>query len=438
MLNQNQSKRINLIKLFIVFPFLGVFLVGFNSKEIIKFSEESIVTPIEYSELPTFISPLKQNDILNISSGFGPAISPFTKKMEIHTGIDLVAKIGKAVSASAKGTVRISELDANNGNYIIIDHENGYSTKYSHLDDRSFYSGDHVKSGEVIGHVGTTGKSTGAHLHFDIIKAGKAIDPASLIPFKIERKAIKSQNETVKASKASEQIELIIDKNTSDVQLLKMKSDLIKDKIDFSYTTVRNDKSEIKSLTLNVNGGTSSSGKFNSSYESSSDQESIKPTHISINLKKNSISIGNSKTYEYGSKSQATVWASNDSDSGSKEIIVKKTNGKKVITINGEEINEDDLEDMEIHQENDSNIFILDNNADTNNNKIKVFKSNKVSKGRNVFIHSDSDDDHDVKVITKEGNGFFFIDSDGDKNEMVIVNGKKSNIKKLRNFHRTA
>lgn len=431
MLNQNQSKKINLIKILIVLPLLGIFLISFNTKEVVKFSDQFNNTT-RSTETPNFFSPLKQNDIIKISAGFGPMKSPFSKKVELHSGIDIVANGGKEVTASAGGIVVASNRDDSNGNYILVDHEEGFSTKYAHLEDRLVNKNDNIKSGDVIGHVGNTGKSTGTHLHFEILKSGEAIDPMSLIPFKMDQMEKTMRTAVDKDSKAGEQIDLIIIKTTSDAELLKVKSDLAKDNIDFSYTTVRNDKGEIKSLTLQISGGNTSSGKFNGSYESSTDNDTIKPTYVSIDTENNSISIGSKKSVLGDSKSHAMVWTSKDGDTDSKEIIVKKINGKKHVTINGEEVDEEDLEEMDIHIEEDTNIFITDDNDDSSRKKIKVIKKDTKHGKNHIYIHSNSDDENDVEVINKEGTGFFFIDTDGGKDELYFVDGKTSNAKKVK------
>ena len=128
------------------------------------------------------------------------------------------------------------------------------------------------------------------------------------------------------------------------------------------------------------------------------------------------------------------VWVSDDDDSNSasKEIIIKKINGKKHVTINGEEVDEENLEEMDIHIEEDTKIFITDDNDDSNSKKIKVVKSRNNNGQNHVYIHTDSDDENDVHVISKEGNGFFFIDTDESKDELYIVDGKPSNAKKVK------
>ena len=225
-------------------------------------------------------------------------------------------------------------------------------------------------------------------------------------------------------------IELIIDKNTSDEALLKMKADLEKDEIDFSYTVVRNENGKITSLSLQVAGGTKATGKFNSSYESSSEDDTISPTYIFVDTDKNSISIGNGKKVDFNSNMKTMVWVSDDDEIDSKEIIVKKVDGKKHITINGKEVDEDDLEDMDLHIEEDSHIFVT-SEGNKGSKKIKIKKSGSKGGKKHVFIHSDSDDESDIKVIEKGSSKFFFSNSDEDE-PLYIIDGKERNAKAMK------
>ena len=115
-------------------------------------------------------------DYVRISSPFGP------RGGTLHKGIDLAAPQGTSIYAAASGTVTISKFSDSAGYYCAIDHGNGYLTKYMHqwrMPDVSV--GDEVKEGEKIGEVGTTGQSTGPHLHFQVEKEGEAIDPAPIL-----------------------------------------------------------------------------------------------------------------------------------------------------------------------------------------------------------------------------------------------------------------
>ena len=118
--------------------------------------------------------------LTRISSPFGPRICKFHGK-EIHYGIDIPANAGTDIHAYANGKVTKSEFHNSYGNYIVIDHGSGCSTKYAHQSKRLKNVGDTVNAGDVIGKVGTTGSSTGNHLHFELHLNNEAIDPAQYV-----------------------------------------------------------------------------------------------------------------------------------------------------------------------------------------------------------------------------------------------------------------
>jgi len=127
------------------------------------------------------ISPIKDQDILKITSGFGMRMHPVLKKQMMHNGIDFSAKEGTEIVATANGTIRSANHDKNYGNRVIIDHGNGFSTSYNQMQKWIVEPGKSVKKGEVIGYVGSTGMSTGPHLHYEIMKDGKFVDPDDYI-----------------------------------------------------------------------------------------------------------------------------------------------------------------------------------------------------------------------------------------------------------------
>jgi murein DD-endopeptidase MepM/ murein hydrolase activator NlpD len=109
--------------------------------------------------------------------GFGARVNPATKKEQVHTGVDLPAPIGTAVYATADGVIAKTSNSGHRGNFILITHENKLSSSYSHLEKISVKEGEKVHQGQLIGLVGSSGLSTGPHLHFEILKDGKAVDP---------------------------------------------------------------------------------------------------------------------------------------------------------------------------------------------------------------------------------------------------------------------
>lgn len=114
---------------------------------------------------------------LSISSGFGWRTDPITGVERHHAGIDLPGRYGSPVLATSAGTVRLARWQGGYGNMIEIEHDGGVRTRYGHLSRVEVHPSQHVEQGQVIGEVGSTGHSTGPHLHFEIRVAGSAVDP---------------------------------------------------------------------------------------------------------------------------------------------------------------------------------------------------------------------------------------------------------------------
>ena len=126
-----------------------------------------------------FISPISAS--YRLSSLFGRRADPFTGVPSNHTGIDMACPEGTAVKASMNGKVAYVGWSNIFGNYIIVNHGSGYQTLYAHLSKILCRSGQTVSQGTRIGLVGSTGYSTGPHLHFTVYKNGSLVDPLSLI-----------------------------------------------------------------------------------------------------------------------------------------------------------------------------------------------------------------------------------------------------------------
>jgi TonB family protein len=127
------------------------------------------------------VSALINGKIYHVSSAFGKRLNPLTGKEEFHPGIDILAKKGAPVLSAAAGMVTVSEFNDRDGNRIVIDHGNGYTTAYHHLDSRAVNAGDTVAQGQRIGTVGDSGVSTGQHLHFEIRVNGEPRNPFDFI-----------------------------------------------------------------------------------------------------------------------------------------------------------------------------------------------------------------------------------------------------------------
>jgi murein DD-endopeptidase MepM/ murein hydrolase activator NlpD len=117
-----------------------------------------------------------------VSSGFGIRNDPFTGGLAMHEGLDFTAMSGTTVVATAKGTVIRSGWDFGYGNLVEVQHAEGFSTRYAHLSKRLVQVGDVVERGGVLGEVGSTGRSTGPHLHYEVFNKDRVINPALVFP----------------------------------------------------------------------------------------------------------------------------------------------------------------------------------------------------------------------------------------------------------------
>lgn len=175
-----------MIKLILVVPIVTLLLMAFTINKSVEnyslhkqaFSTNQVID--QKNQIPS-IFPVQKVDGVKISSGFGMRIHPISKKKMMHNAVDIKAPEGTPVYATADGLVRKVETKYEQGKgrgmYIIIDHEQGYSTLYSQLSGYNTSEGKEVKQGDIIGYVGSTGISTGPHLHYEVMKDGENVDP---------------------------------------------------------------------------------------------------------------------------------------------------------------------------------------------------------------------------------------------------------------------
>lgn len=124
------------------------------------------------------IQPVRNSDLKRQVSGFGYRIDPVYKTKQMHSGMDFTADRGTEVYATGDGVVELIERKLwGYGKCIVINHGYGYKTLYGHLNDFKVRQGQKIKRGELIGLVGSTGKSTGPHLHYEVIKNGQKVNP---------------------------------------------------------------------------------------------------------------------------------------------------------------------------------------------------------------------------------------------------------------------
>ena len=120
-----------------------------------------------------------------VTSQYGKRTDPFKKTKATHKGVDLASRTGNKINIRAKGKVTRAEYAGGYGNLVVVDHGNGFQTKYAHLHKIYVKKGAYLEIGDTIGEVGTTGRSTGPHLHYEILYQGKDVDPMPFIKAKI-------------------------------------------------------------------------------------------------------------------------------------------------------------------------------------------------------------------------------------------------------------
>ena len=128
--------------------------------------------------LPTGI-PMGKD--FRVTSGFGIRNDPFTGQLAMHEGLDFVAEVGSPILATAAGTVTRSGWDASYGNVVEITHVEGFTTRYAHLSKRTVEVGQKVQRGDTIAQLGSTGRSTGPHLHYEVMRHDRVLNPTQML-----------------------------------------------------------------------------------------------------------------------------------------------------------------------------------------------------------------------------------------------------------------
>ena len=151
--------------------------LAFQSKSFLDITE--LVKNKEKMLLATpSIQPVSNKNLNRIASGFGYRIDPIYKDRRLHAGLDFTAPMGTPIYATADGVVKDAGFNTGGyGNRVVLGHGFGYETTYSHMVRIKASVGQRVKRGEVIGYVGSTGKSTGPHCHYEVHRNGIAVDP---------------------------------------------------------------------------------------------------------------------------------------------------------------------------------------------------------------------------------------------------------------------
>lgn len=121
--------------------------------------------------------------VARVSSDYGMRVHPISGEQKFHKGVDLAFPMGSPIKSAADGTVIFSGEKGGYGKAIIVKHADGYTTLYAHNSDNLVQVGDRVTRGQVIGTTGHSGYSTGPHLHFELQRSGRAVDPEKYVVF---------------------------------------------------------------------------------------------------------------------------------------------------------------------------------------------------------------------------------------------------------------
>lgn len=157
------------------------------------------------------ISPVKDSDLVRMSSGFGMRMHPVKKVKKMHYGMDFACPMGTEILATADGKVSKISSTPNQGygNLLVLSHEHGYLTKYAQLSEFKVKEGDEVKKGDVIALSGNSGMSTAPHLHYEVVKNGKQVNPVAFIKdYNFKSQSTPSQKKQSELEKEEQQMAL--------------------------------------------------------------------------------------------------------------------------------------------------------------------------------------------------------------------------------------
>jgi len=161
MITKNRTPRLRKLTYLLVFPVVALLIQSFTTDTLQNNPPE--IRPVKGGKISSAFNILRK--------------TPYNKEATRHTGIDISVPDGTPVVSPADGVVLKAEKMENWGNLILIKHDDVYETYYAHLKDISVKPGDHVTEGQEIGHAGSTGLSTGPHLHYEVIKNGERVNP---------------------------------------------------------------------------------------------------------------------------------------------------------------------------------------------------------------------------------------------------------------------
>lgn len=165
MITKNKNSKLQLLRYLVIVPIIMLMTMSFTESTNSKHDVPSIL-------------PIQEGDYDRISSTYGMRMHPIKKENKFHSGIDFAAKEGTDIVATADGVVSSVAFKENSyGKIVVVNHGGGYETWYTQMSDYAVKEGDKVTRGEVIGYVGSSGLSTGSHLHYEVRKDGQPVDP---------------------------------------------------------------------------------------------------------------------------------------------------------------------------------------------------------------------------------------------------------------------
>jgi murein DD-endopeptidase MepM/ murein hydrolase activator NlpD len=151
-------------------------VIGIQSNSLNDLMNIAIEKQRYLAHIPS-LQPISPSDKYWLTSTFGLRFDPFTKGRRFHQGIDLAGQTGLKIYATGEGKITLAQKDKGYGNEIVIDHGYDFKTRYAHLHKMHVKKGDVVKRGQLIGELGSTGRSTGPHLHYEVLYKSKAVNP---------------------------------------------------------------------------------------------------------------------------------------------------------------------------------------------------------------------------------------------------------------------
>lgn len=151
-------------------------LVEKQNKSFDELSELAKNKTVFLASIPA-IQPVSNKDLTRVASGYGYRIHPIFKTHKFHSGIDFTAPRGTPIYATGNGTVTVAENGSGYGNHVVINHGFGYSSLYAHMSKIVARPGKKVKRGELIGYVGSTGTSTAPHVHYEVMRGDRKVNP---------------------------------------------------------------------------------------------------------------------------------------------------------------------------------------------------------------------------------------------------------------------